>query len=350
MLTGGGTAGHVTPNLALIPPLQAAGYDVHYIGSEEGIEKQLIQKVPGVTYHGVKSGKLRRYVDLKNLTDPFRIIAGVFQSAALIRKLKPNIIFSKGGFASVPVVYGGFVNGVPVLIHESDMTPGLANKLSAPVAKKMLCTFPEAAKLAGKKGVYVGTPMRPELFTGDKKKGLERFGFDAQRPVLLVTGGSSGAQAINRALREALPQLTKAFQVLHLCGAGNLSDSLECTPNYRQVEYLEEGMSDAYAAADIVVSRAGSNTLCELLALNKPTLFIPYPLTASRGDQILNAKSVEQRHLAQVLMQEDMTTDTLVKRILQLYKERGELIENMEKEKSQDGVKNVMSYILQYSK
>ncbi len=350
VLTGGGTAGHVTPNLALIGPLQRAGFDIHYIGSEDGIEKSLIEPIDGVTYHAVKSGKLRRYADLRNLSDPFRVLAGAFQAASLMFKLKPSIVFSKGGFVSVPVVYGAAINHVPVLVHESDMTPGLANRLAAPFAKKLLCTFPEAAKLSGDKGAYVGTPLRPELFQSDKIKGLKFFGFDDSRPVLMVTGGSSGAQSINRAVREALPELTKVFQVLHLCGVGNLSDSLDGTPNYRQIEYLNEEMPQAYAAADIVVSRAGSNTVCELLALNKPSLLIPYPLSASRGDQIDNAKSVEKRHLAHVLMQEDMTTETLIKRILKLYKERGELIENMEKEKAQDGVKNVMKYIDEFAK
>ena len=350
VLTGGGTAGHVTPNLALIPALKEKGFEIHYIGSESGIEKTLIDQVPDVIYHGVKTGKLRRYVDLKNFSDPFRVAAGAFQAAALIGKIKPDIVFSKGGFVSVPIVYGAALNRVPVLLHESDMSPGLANKISAPFAKKMLCTFPEAAKAAGKKGVYVGTPLREELFSGDKERGLKRFGFDGSRPVLMITGGSSGAQAINRALRQALPQLTKVFHVLHLCGAGNLSDSLECEPNYCQVEYLTDAMPDAYAAADIVVSRAGSNSVCELIALKKPSLLIPYPLEASRGDQILNAKSVESRGLAHVLMQGDMTTDTLVKAILQLYKERGEIIVNLGKEKGQDGVKNVMGYIEQYAK
>ncbi len=344
-MTGGGTAGHVTPNIALIAPLQQSGWDVHYIGTADGIERSLIEPLDGVTYHAVRSGKLRRYLDVKNLTDPFRVVAGAYQSAALIRRLKPDIVFAKGGFVSVPVVYGAALNRVPVLLHESDMTPGLANKLSIPFAKKLLCTFPEAAKTAGPKGVHVGTPLRAELFTGNRERGLKRFGFDGSRPVLLVTGGSSGAQSINLALRNALPELLKIFHVLHLCGGGNLDDSLDGARNYCQLEYLTDGMEDAYACADIVVSRAGSNTVCELLALNKPSLLIPYPLTASRGDQVENAKSTEARGLAHVLMQEDMTTEALVKRIQELYKNRGELIDAMEKEQAADGVKNVIQQI-----
>lgn len=350
ILTGGGTAGHVTPNLALIQPLLKEGWEVHYVGSEDGIERTLVQGEQGVIFHAVKSGKLRRYMDVRNLTDPFRVVTGMFQAASLIRQIKPDIVFSKGGFVSVPVVYGAAINHVPVLLHESDMTPGLANKLSAPFAKKMLCTFPEAAELAGEKGEVVGTPLRAELFTGSRERGLKRFGFDGSRPVLLVTGGSQGAQSINLALRNALPELLHVFHVLHLTGKGNLDDSLEGTPNYCQLEYLVDEMPDAYAVADVVVSRAGSNTVCELLALNKPSLLIPYPKSASRGDQVLNAQSVSSRHLAMMLMQEDMTAEVLMKRILQLYKERGTLIDQMEKAQAQDGVKNVMRFINAHSK
>ena len=350
VLTGGGTAGHVTPNLALIPVLRNEGWEIHYIGSETGTEKTLLEGVEGVAYHAVKTGKLRRYLDLKNLTDPFRVIHGCFQAASLMGRLKPDIVFAKGGFVSVPVVYGAAVRGVPVLLHESDMTPGLANRLCKPFAKKLLCTFPEAAESAGKKGVCVGTPMRPELFSGSRQSGRERFGLTANLPVLMVVGGSSGAQAINRAVRDALPRLLESFQVLHLCGKGNLDSALEGTENYCQLEYLNEEMPDAYATADVLISRAGSNTLCEILALNKPALLIPYPKGASRGDQILNAQSAERRMLCRVLMQEDMTADTLVKRVEEVYHDRGELIDAMEKQPSADGVKGVMEYIRKYAK
>lgn len=349
ILTGGGTAGHVTPNIALIPSLRAQGWDIHYVGTQNGIERGLIEPIEGVTYHAISSGKLRRYLDIKNLSDPFRVAAGVFQSAGLMRSLKPDIVFAKGGFVSVPVVYGAALNHVPVLLHESDMTPGLANRLCVPFAKKLLCTFPEAAKLAGEKGVHVGTPLRAELFSGRRDQALARFGFDGSRPVLMVTGGSSGAQSINRALRAALGDLTNCFDVLHLCGAGNLEDALEGTRHYCQIEYLNEEMHLAYAAADVLISRAGSNTVCEILALNKPALLIPYPTSASRGDQVLNAQSVAGRGLARLLMQEDMTPQSLTEKILEVYKNRGSLIDAMEKEKAADGVKNVLSYIDQYA-
>ena len=351
VLTGGGTAGHVTPNLALIPTLKKEGWEIHYIGTADGIEKRLIESVEGVTYHCVKSGKLRRYFDLKNFSDPFRVIAGCFQSAALVRKIKPDIVFSKGGFVSVPVVYGAKLSGVPILLHESDMSPGLANKLMAPFALALCCTFPEAAKLAGSKGRVTGTPLREELFRGSREQGVKLFNLTDSRPVLMIMGGSSGAQAINKAVRQALPRLTSCFQVLHLCGKGNLDAEYEGTKNYHQYEYLDEELKHAYACADVLISRAGSNALCEILALKKPALLIPYPMGASRGDQILNANSFQQRGLSRVLMQEDMTPDTLVDSVINnVYKKRGELIDAMEREASSDGVANVMALIRQFAK
>ena len=350
VLTGGGTAGHVTPNLALIPGLLEDGWDIHYIGREDGIERELVSGIAGVTYHAVASGKLRRYFSLQNFTDPFKVIKGVFQSASIVRKLKPDIVFSKGGFVSVPVVYGAALNRIPALIHESDMTAGLANKLTKPFAKKLLCTFPEAAEAAGSKGVHVGTPIRDDLMHGDAARAREKYGLKQNKPVLLVMGGSSGAQAINRCVRQALGDLLEGFQIIHLTGRGNLDASLLGTEGYAQVEYLNDGMNDAYAAADILISRAGSNSLCEILALRKPALLIPYPKEASRGDQILNAQSFESRKLARVLMQNDMTPETLVENLNKAYRDRGMLIDAMEKEKGRDSVKLVLDLIRQYAK
>ena len=350
VLTGGGTAGHVTPNLALIPRLMNDGWEVHYIGAANSAEQELITQVPGVQYHTVSVGKLRRYFDPKNFSDPFRVIRGIRQATQIIHKIKPNVVFSKGGFVSVPVVYGAKFNGVPVVIHESDMTPGLANKLCAPIAKVECCTFPEAVKYTRGKGVHTGTPIRPEILSGDRARALKRFGFNENRPVLMVVGGSSGAQAINVAVWRALPRLTENFQVLHLCGKGNLNDTYEGTPNYVQKEYLNEEMADAYACADVIISRAGSNALCEILAVRKPALLIPYPKGASRGDQLLNAESFRARGFSQVLFQEDMTPDTLVKAVEQLYHDRGALYEAMATEPTGNGVDSVLEQIYKYAK
>ena len=350
VLTGGGTAGHVTPNLALIPRLQADGWEIHYIGAANSPEQELIARVPGVTFHSVSVGKLRRYFDPKNFSDPFRVIRGIRQATGVIRRIKPDVVFSKGGFVSVPVVYGAKLNGVPVVTHESDMTPGLANKLCLPFSSAQCCTFPEAVKYAKGKGVHTGTPIRPEILQGDRLEGRKRFGFNSNRPVLMVVGGSSGAQAINQAVWQSLPQLTENFQVLHLCGKGNLNSVYEGTANYTQREYLNEEMADAYACADILISRAGSNALCEILAARKPALLIPYPKGASRGDQLLNAESFRARGFSHVLQQEDMTPDSLVEAVEKLYHDRGALYEAMATEPTANGIDNVLEQIYKYAK
>ncbi len=350
VMTGGGTGGHVTPNLALIPRLQADGWEIHYIGAANSIEQQLISAVPGVKFYCVSVGKLRRYFDPKNFSDPFRVIKGVAQATRIIHRIKPDVVFSKGGFVSVPVVYGAHFNHVPVVTHESDLTPGLANKLCLPFASAQCCTFPEAVKYAKGKGVYTGTPLRPEIFEGDRERGLKTFGLNANLPVLMVVGGSSGAQAINECVREALPQLMQGFQVLHLCGRGNLSDRLAGSKNYVQVEYLDREMADAYACADVLISRAGSNSLCEILALKKPALLIPYPMGASRGDQILNAESFEKRGLSRVMQQDQMTAETLAREVIRLYHDRGALMDAMAAEHTGGGVDRVLEQIYKYAK
>ena len=350
VMTGGGTGGHVTPNLALIPRLQADGWEIHYIGAANSVEQELVSKVPGVHYHTVAVGKLRRYFDPKNFSDPFRVVKGIFQATGIIRKIKPNVVFSKGGFVSVPVVYGAKMNGVPVVTHESDLTPGLANKLCLPFASAQCCTFPEAVKYAKGKGVHTGTPIRPDVLLGDREQGLKRFGFSHAKPVLMVVGGSSGAQAINECVRAALPKLTESFQVLHLCGKGNFSAEHEGANGYVQCEYLNEEMADAYACSDLLVSRAGSNALCEILALRKPALLIPYPAEASRGDQILNAESFRARSLSRVMDQKDMTVESLVKAVVSLYRDRGEIYDAMAKESTANGVDNVLEIIYKYAK
>ena len=350
VLTGGGSAGHVTPHLALLPHLLKSGYEVHYIGTENGIEHGMIAALPQVTYHAVKSGKLRRYHDWKNFTDPFRVIAGAFQSTHLMRKLKPDVCFSKGGFVSVPVVIGAWLNRVPTLCHESDLTPGLANKICSRFAKKVATTFPECAEALGSKGVFTGTPLRPELFSGSRDKGLALAGFSREKPVLLMMGGSLGAQSVNKALRDALPTLLPAMQVFHICGKGNLEESLQGLDGYYQVEFLSDDLPDAMAAADLILSRAGSNALCEFQALGKPMLLIPYPKGASRGDQILNAASLEKRGLARVMQQEDMTAETLSAALLDLLAHGDGLRQALRDAPPADGTQAVLRLIEEIQK
>ena len=350
VLTGGGTAGHVTPNLALLPHLLEEGYDVHYIGTKTGIERDMMENLPGVTYHVIKSGKLRRYFNLKNFSDPFRVIAGIFQSAHLMGKLKPDVCFSKGGFVSVPVVIGAWLHRVPVLCHESDLTPGLANKICTRFARKVATTFPECAQALAPKGVFTGTPLRPMLFSGSKEKGLAMAHFTADKPVLLMMGGSLGAQSVNAALRAALPQLLPQMQVFHICGRGNLDESLTGTEGYYQTEFLNDDLPDALATADYILSRAGSNALCEFQALGKPMLLVPYPKGASRGDQILNAASYEKRGLARVLPQEQMTPDTLYRGIMDLVRDGDTLCAALRAAPPADGTMAVLKLIHEIQK
>ncbi len=312
VLTGGGTAGHVTPNIALLPCLQNAGYEISYIGSKDGIEKELIQD-QNIPYYGISSGKLRRYFDWKNFSDPFRVLKGCLEANRLLKQLRPNVIFSKGGFVAVPVVLAAKHRKIPVIIHESDLTPGLANRICIPCASKICANFPETlANLPQDKAVLTGTPIRSELLRGNRQAGLAFCNFKESMPVLMVIGGSLGAAAVNDAVRNALPVLLKEFQVIHLCGAGKLDPALNSTPGYIQFEYIKEQLADLFAAADIVISRAGANAICELLALQKPNVLIPLPASSSRGDQILNAASFEKQGFSFVLQEDHLTADALL--------------------------------------
>lgn len=264
ILTGGGTAGHVTPNIALLPSLKKENFEVIYIGSYDGIEKKLMKNI-GVKYYGISTGKLRRYFDVKNFTDPIRVLKGYFEASSLIKELKPDIIFSKGGFVSVPVVIAAKRRKVPCIIHESDITPGLANKISIPFTDKVCVNFPETLNhIPEEKAVLTGTPIRKELFAGSKIKGLDFCGFSLNKPVILVMGGSSGAQTVNEHVRTALDDLLKSFQVVHLCGKGKIDERYNNIDGYVQFEYINKELSDLLAAADLVISRAGANAICEL--------------------------------------------------------------------------------------
>lgn len=345
ILTGGGTAGHVTPNIALIPRLRELGYDIQYIGSYEGIEKELIEPF-GIPYHGISSGKLRRYFSVQNFTDPFRVLKGMGEAKKLIRDLKPDVIFSKGGFVSVPVVLAGKQNKVPVIIHESDMTPGLANKLAIPSATKVCCNFPETIEhLPKDKAVLTGSPIRQELLSGNRIAAMDLCGFTADKPVVLVIGGSLGAVAINNAVRAALPELLEKFQIVHLCGKGKMDDTLTDTKGYKQFEYIKSELRDIFALSDIVISRAGANAICELLALRKPNLLIPLSANASRGDQILNARSFERQGFSIVLEEEETNKDTLLEAVHKLYDNRNTYMDAMRNSGQQDSINTVIGLI-----
>lgn len=350
VLTGGGTAGHVTPNLAIAPLLREAGYEILYIGSISGMEKEIVEK-ENIPYRGISSGKLRRYHSAENFKDPFRIQKGFHQAIKILKEFKPDVVFSKGGFVSVPVVGAARRLKIPAITHESDMSVGLANKLNLYSVKKICCNFPETAQsLPSEKAVVTGCPIRQELFEGDKKEALRLTGFKGDKPVLMVMGGSLGAVAVNEAIRQALPLLLKNFCVLHLCGKGNVNAEYEELEGYAQFEYANEELKHFFALADIVVSRAGANAICELAALKKPNILVPLPSASSRGDQLLNAESFKKQGFSEVLFQEDITPELLSETVLSVYDNRQKFAFAMEKADFKNAARNVVDLIRQYSK
>jgi len=380
VLTGGGTAGHVIPNLALLPLLAAAGWRAEYVGSEAGIEKKLVAEA-GLPFYGIASGKLRRYFDWKNFSDPFRIVLGIWQAWRILGRVRPKLVFSKGGFVAVPVVVAARLRGIPVVIHESDLTPGLANRMAIPFARAVCVSFRETLRhLPKDKAVQTGAPIRAELFQGSREKGEAFLGLSApevgaqgagaqgtgardagaqvagarsagagRRPLLLIMGGSLGSRNLNAAVRAALPGLLARYRIAHLCGKGGIDPALEGRAGYRQLEYVSAEMPDVLAAADLVLSRAGSNAIFEFLALRKPNLLVPLPLTASRGDQILNAKAFEAEGFSRVLAEEDIGPGRLEQELALLEAQAEMYREAMRASPLRDGARHVMDVIARWA-
>ncbi|MFT7685625.1 MAG: UDP-N-acetylglucosamine--N-acetylmuramyl-(pentapeptide) pyrophosphoryl-undecaprenol N-acetylglucosamine transferase [Candidatus Azotimanducaceae bacterium] len=310
-LTGGGTAGHVTPNIALIETLSLAHWQIEYVGSHGGIEKSMIEPL-GVVFHGISSGKLRRYFSWQNFVDPIFIFWGILQSLYLCLYRRPKVVFSKGGFVAVPLVFAAWLCRIPVICHESDITPGLANKLSFPFARHVCLNFSQTKKyLPSGKLVVTGTPVRRSIIDGDASKGLAFLGFDKSREVILVFGGSLGAEAINACVYTLVPELADKYQIVHIVGKNNLDNQYANISGYRQFEFLQEEFGDVLAAADAVVSRAGANSIYELLVMRKPHILIPLSSLASRGDQIINAEIFEKEGMSMVIKEESLSEDLL---------------------------------------
>lgn len=349
VFTGGGTAGHVVPNLPLMHCFQKRGWQVHYVGSRGELERNLVAST-GATYHAIFTGKLRRYLTLVNVRDFFLVGIGLIQAFWLMLRLRPAVIFSKGGYVSFPVVVGGWLNRIPVVAHESDLSPGLANRLSYPFVKKICTTFAETVSaVPGQKAICTGTPIRPEVMTGNAEKGLATCGFSASMPVLLVIGGSLGAVRINETVRAALPILLETFQVAHICGAGNLSAAHEGLLKYRQFEFLTQELPDLFAMATLAVSRAGSNSLVELLSLGLPHLLIPLDKTASRGDQIENARMSEDHGWSMVLAEATLTTELLAESLHSLHNRLDDWQLALKSFQKQDAVAAIDSLLMQYA-
>ena len=349
-MTGGGTAGHVTPNLALIPELLDRGFEIHYIGRKAGIEKDLIEAT-GISYHSISAGKLRRYIDLQNLTDLFRIGIGFLTALILLKRIRPQMVFSKGGFVSCPVVWAAWLQGIPVIIHESDLTPGLANRLSIPFATRICHSFPETAKhLPEQKAVHTGIPVRGELLAGDSAQGREICGFTTDKPVLLIIGGSQGSELINQSIRSALSQLLEKYQVCHICGKGGMDGTLRDKAGYQQFEYVDKELPHLFALADLVVSRAGATTLFEILELKKANLLIPLSKKASRGDQIQNAESFAAQGFSHVLSEAELTPENLLSAIDKTFGSKAEMTQQMDSAISINGKQKVLDVLAEVSK
>lgn len=341
ILTGGGTAGHVTPHLAILPYLKKDFDKIYYIGSENGIEKEIIKNA-NLPYYSVPCAKFNRNFNLNNLKIPFKIYSGYVKAGKIIDEIKPDVIFSKGGYVAIPTILAGKKRKIPIISHESDYSLGLANRLTAKYCKKVLTSFPDTA-LNLKNGEYVGSPIRNELFNVKKDIAIKTFGFNSNKPILLITGGSQGALAINNAVRNALPDLLPKYNVIHICGKNNLSKEYD-QKGYFQVEYMNN-IENAFAVASVCISRAGSNTLFELLALKIPCVLIPLPKGTSRGDQILNAEYFQKLGLVNVLPQQVLTPQALTLAVNSTYANRFNLARNFNKTPIKDASREISNII-----
>ena len=322
LVTGGGSAGHVLPAIPVIEKCLKAGWKVSFIGSRSGLEETLLSGIE-ISFFSISTGKFRRYFTLKNVVDLFSFCLGIVNSLIIMIRIKPDVIFSKGGFVSLPVVIAGWILRVPILAHESDSSPGLANRISLFFLKTYCTTFPTpSAMYKGLKYklVNTGSPIRHEILHGDAKLGRELLDFGDKKPLLVATGGSLGAEFLNDKIRQGLETLTEDFNVLHVCGKGNLAQINKS--GYIQKEYVSKNWGDFLAAADLVISRAGANALLELLSLKKVCVFVPLSRRVSRGDQVENARFVSNNKFGCVVQEEGLTVESFIKEIFETFSKR----------------------------
>ncbi|MCU5745525.1 undecaprenyldiphospho-muramoylpentapeptide beta-N-acetylglucosaminyltransferase [Staphylococcus sp. SQ8-PEA] len=329
--TGGGTVGHVSVNLSLIPTATNDGHKAIYIGSKNGIEREMVEsQLPNIKYHAISSGKLRRYLSFDNVKDVFKVLKGILDARKILKKEQPDALFSKGGFVSVPVVIAAKSLKIPTIIHESDLTPGLANKIALKFAKKIYTTFEDTINyLPSDKADFVGATVRPDLLNGNSDRGYQLTQFNQSKPVLLVMGGSLGSHKLNQIIRDNLDLLLKDYQVVHLTGKGLLDHTLTQREGYKQFEFVKDDLTDLLAITSTVISRAGANAIYEFLTLNIPMLLIPLGLDQSRGDQIDNAKNFESKGYGKYVLEEDLTKNLLMEELKRLEDERSEIINTM---------------------
>ena len=308
LFTGGGSAGHVSVNVALIPELKKKGYQISYIGSKKGIEKEMIEKISGVEYHEISSGKLRRYFSWENFIDPFKVLKGIIDSIFILKKEKPEFVFSKGGFVSVPVCLAARILKIPVVLHESDLTPGLANKINIKFSNHIFTTFEDTLKYLPKgKASLIGAIVRDDIYNGDKEAGYKFCNFNSEKPVILVMGGSLGSKILNDYIWNNIEELTKKYQIVHLVGKNLLNKDIKAE-GYCQYEFLAQELFDVFQIVDFTISRAGANALYEYLALEKPAILVPLGTNQSRGDQIENARFFEKNGFAKVMSEEEFAS------------------------------------------
>ncbi|HDL9240535.1 TPA: undecaprenyldiphospho-muramoylpentapeptide beta-N-acetylglucosaminyltransferase [Staphylococcus aureus] len=328
--TGGGTVGHVSVNLSLIPTALSQGYEALYIGSKNGIEREMIEsQLPEIKYYPISSGKLRRYISLENAKDVFKVLKGILDARKVLKKEKPDLLFSKGGFVSVAVVIAAKSLNIPTIIHESDLTPGLANKIALKFAKKIYTTFEETLNyLPKEKADFIGATIREDLKNGNAHNGYQLTGFNENKKVLLVMGGSLGSKKLNSIIRENLDALLQQYQVIHLTGKGLKDDQVKKS-GYIQYEFVKEDLTDLLAITDTVISRAGSNAIYEFLTLRIPMLLVPLGLDQSRGDQIDNANHFADKGYAKAIDEEQLTAQILLQELNEMEQERTRIINNM---------------------
>ena len=345
--TGGGTVGHVSVNLSLIPTALEKGHQVFYIGSKNGIEREMIEsQLSNIKYYPISSGKLRRYLSFENAKDVFKVLKGILDARRVLKKEKPDLLFSKGGFVSVPVVIAARSLNIPTIIHESDLTPGLANKISLKFSKKIYTTFEDTLKYLPKdKADFVGATIREDLKEGNQQKGYEITGFDSDKKVLLVMGGSLGSKKLNDIIRENLEALLHDYQIIHLTGHGLVDESYK-QKGYIQYEFVEEELTHLLSITDTVVSRAGSNAIYEFLTLRIPMLLMPLGLDQSRGDQIDNAKYFESKGYGKMIPEDQLTQFKLLEQLKQIESHRTDITHQMESYKESYTKEDLFNKIL----
>ncbi|MBD3270520.1 undecaprenyldiphospho-muramoylpentapeptide beta-N-acetylglucosaminyltransferase [Candidatus Peregrinibacteria bacterium] len=336
ILSGGGTGGHIIPNISLLKKLES--HQILYIGSVKGMESKLIPE-HGVKFEGIQCGKLRRYFSLENFVDFFRTIIGIWQSFWKVKKFNPKVVFCKGGYVSLPVAIGAWIARKPVIIHESDLVPGLANRIAAKFASVICVSFKESKKyLRSDKIIVTGNPVRAELADGKRDKGLKFAGLDGKKPVILVMGGSQGAGFINELIAKDFDELVKNFEIIHLCGQGKVNKNLN-SKNYFVAEFVKNEMKDLYAAADLIVTRAGANSLAEIEFLGKPAILIPL-IKGSRGDQVGNAEAFANENQVEII-KENVFKGSIIEIAEKLIKSKG-------KPKKSDAAEIITNLILNY--